>query len=124
MERDIHSPTWLPSPEALPGADATLEQIIRFAHAADPTADFQARWGEAYKTNVQALWERCVRAYMTGVAATDAADELIMCLTYDIVLGPCLGVPDPHKLPFLRWLIDGIWQGLRGPESKQSEPGS
>ena len=34
--------------------------------------------------------------------------ELLMCLQYDIVLGPALGVPDPHKLEFLRWLAKGI----------------
>ncbi len=81
----------------------------------DPTAYFQDRWGEEYRKNVQNLWHRCVQSYKAGVAAKGAADELLLCLTYDVILGPYLGVPDPHKLLFLRWLIDGVRQSLLGP---------
>jgi hypothetical protein len=108
-----HSPLRLPSLETLPEADATIDQIIRFVHSVDPTTHFQDRWGEEYRTNVQALWHRCVQSYKAGAAATGGVDELIMCLTYDVVLGPCLGVPEPHKLSFLRWVIDGVRQDLQ-----------
>ena len=37
--------------------------------------------------------------------ASSCVEELLMCLQYDIILGPMLGVPDPHKLPFLKWLV-------------------
>jgi hypothetical protein len=96
----------------LPETDATLEQIIRFARTVDPTGHFQDRWGEEYRTNVQALWHRCVQSYKDGSATPAPPDELLMCLAYDVVLGPHLGVPHPHKLPFLRWLIDGVRQNL------------
>jgi hypothetical protein len=116
MERNPHS--WLTPPTvgALPGADATLQQIIRFAQSADPTAEFRARWGENYQTNVKALWDRCVQSYNAGVKPQGSADELLMCLAYDIVLGPYLGVPEPHKRPFLLWLIDGVRQGLQSSD--------
>ncbi len=118
----MHSKLRLPSPEALPETDAALEEVIRFAHSVDPTAHFHDRWGDEYKTNVQTLWHRCVQSYKAGAAATGAADELLMCLTYDVVLGPYLGVPDPHKLPFLRWLIAGVRRGLQNAAARDETP--
>jgi hypothetical protein len=103
-----YSPWKLPSAETVPESDAGLEQIVRFARAADPTAHFRERWGEEYATNVQTLWQRCFQSFKAGVPPGRPPDELLMCLTYDVVLGPYLGVPDPHKLAFLRWLIDGV----------------
>jgi hypothetical protein len=79
-----------------------------FACAVDPTVHFRARWGESYKANLEALWRRCVESYLAGDPAPSPADELLMCLAYDVILGPSLGVPGPHKLPFLRWLIAGV----------------
>jgi hypothetical protein len=69
--------------------------------------------GEDYTSSVRSLWERCVQAYKNDDAAPEAVDELLMCFAYDVVLGPYLGVPEPHKLAFLHWLIDGIRRGLR-----------
>ena len=113
MDRTTNSPWRMPSSEILPdAADATLEQIIRFAHSVDPTTHFHDRWGEEYQKNVRALWQRCVESFKAGAAAAPPPDELLMCLTYDVVLGPYLGVPDPHKLPFLRWLLDGVRKSL------------
>lgn len=112
MDRDTKSLWTMPGPEALPSADATLEQLIRFAHSVDPTTHFRIRWGEEYVTNVRALWQRSVESFKTGAATAAPPDELLMCLTYDIVLGPHLGVPDSHKLPFLRWLLDGVRRSL------------
>lgn len=108
MDKDTKSPWKMPTPETLPGENATLEDIIRFAHSVDPTMHFRDRWGEDYPTNVRDLWERSVESFKAGAATTAMPDELLMCLTYDVVLGPYLGVPDPHKLPFLRWLLDGV----------------
>ncbi len=112
MEEDSASRFKLPTLEDLPGTDATLTQIIGFARSADPTALFHERWGDNYRRNVAALWDRCVQAYKAGVEAQGPAEELLMCLTYDVVLGPYLGVPEPHKQPVLLWLIEGIRRGL------------
>jgi hypothetical protein len=106
--QDASSPWRRPSPDALPGPDATLDEIIRFARSADTTEHFSAVWGDRYETEVRALWERCVESYKAGVPVSAQPDELTMCLNYDLALGPYLGVPEPHKLPFLRWLIEGI----------------
>ena len=112
MDRDTKSPWRMPAPETLPSAVATLEQIIRFAHSVDPTTHFRDRWREEYQTNVRALWQRSVESFKAGAATAAPPDELLMCLTCDVVLGPYLGVPDPHKLPFLRWLLDGVRESL------------
>jgi hypothetical protein len=112
MDLDTPASWKLPQLEALPGADATLGEIIRFANSTDPTALFHNRWGRDYQTNVQGLWHRCFESFKAGTAAPASPDELLMCLTYDVVLGPYLGVPDPHKLPFLRWLIDALRKNL------------
>ena len=104
----------LPTPDSLPGAEASFEEIVRFARATDPTAHFHVLWRENYQANVEALWHRCVQSYKAGAAATGAPDELLMCLSYDVVLGPHLGVPEPQKLSFLRWLVEGIRRGLWG----------
>ncbi len=112
MEKNSPSGFTLPTLEDLPGTNATLAQIIGFARSADPTALFHERWGDNYRRNVAALWDRCVQAYKAGVEAQGPADELLMCLAYDVVLGSYLGVPGPHKQPFLLWLIEGIRRGL------------
>ena len=115
MEKNSPSGFTLPTLEALPGTDATLPQIIRFAQSVDPTALFRDRWGDNYQQNVAALWDRYVQSYKAGVEAQGPADELLMCLVYDVVLGPYLGVPEPHKRPFLLWLIAGVRRGLQRP---------
>ena len=112
MDKEMRQQWRMPSPDTLPKADSTLKQIIHFANTVDPTAHFHARWGEKYTANVQALWRRCVESFKAGEAAAAPPDELLMCLTYDVVLGPYLGVPDPHKLPFLQWLLDGVRKGI------------
>ena len=116
MERNPHSRVTLPAASALPGTDATLQQIIRFAQSVDPTAQFRLRWGENYQTKVRFLWDQCVQSYNAGEEPQESVDELLMCLAYDVVLGPYLGVPEPHKRPFLLWLIDGVRKGLQGSD--------
>ncbi len=107
-------PFKLPPADSLPGQEATLQEIIRFASTVDPTAHFRDQWGAEYTDNVSSLWGRCVQLYKAGAPASGTPEELLMCLTYDCVLGPYLGVPEPHKLSFLRWLIEGIQRGLEG----------
>src|SRR5712692_9954063 len=112
MGSDPHLPLVLPPADTFPPRDASLEQVVRFASSVDPTMHFRTRWGEHYNANVAALWRRCVESYLAGNVATSPAAELLMCLAYDMILGPHLGVPDHHKLPFLRWLIEGARPGF------------
>ena len=114
MEPERRPPLALPSADRFPAADSTWDEIIRFAYAVDPTAYFRDRWGEHYKANLEALWRRCVASYLAGDPAPGPTDELLMCLAYDVILGPSLGVPDPHKLPFLHWLIEGARREVGG----------
>ena len=88
MDSKTSSPLRLPSLKDLPGKGATLKELIRFACSVDPTAHFQARGGKEYQTSVQALWHRCVQDYKQRIPAAGAVDELLMCLAYDVVLGP------------------------------------
>jgi hypothetical protein len=113
MERSSRPKPSLPTLETLPQTDASLYQIIRFARSAEPTEYFHDLWGEQYRTKVQALWDRCLQSFKAGTAVEGEPEELLMCLAYDIALGPYLGVPDPHKLFFLRWLIAGMRERLR-----------
>jgi hypothetical protein len=71
---------------------------------------FRERWGEQYTQRVRAHWSECVRRFHCGAAAKGPADELLLCLAYDCVLGPYLGVPEPHKVAFWEWLVAGIRQ--------------
>jgi hypothetical protein len=87
--------------------------MIRFADAYNPTPHFRSKWCESYASSVRSLWERCVQAYKAGHAAPGSPEELLMCFAYDVVLGPNLGVPEPHKLAFLRWLLDSLRQAFR-----------
>ena len=119
MEPD--TPLKLPYPESLPGTDATLEESIRFARASDPTQHFRDKWGTEYASHVRALWGRSVEAYLAGAKPPGGADESLMCLAYDIVLGPYLGVPEPHKLLFLRWLIEAMRTDLRAEGDRSAK---
>ena len=65
-------------------------------------------WGDDYASRARELWNRCVEAHKAGVPPPAPPEELMMCLDYDLALGPYLGVPEPNKLHFLRWLIEGI----------------
>jgi hypothetical protein len=77
MENDMNS-LWIPpSAENLPNTDATLEQIIRFAHSADPTMHFREQWGEEFTTNMQALWHRCIQSFKIGVKGSKKLRPLI-----------------------------------------------
>jgi hypothetical protein len=102
----------LPSLESLPTEAASLAEIGKFISTFDPTEYFRERWQEDYVSNISSLHRRCIESYRAGLAATEPADELLMCVTYDFILGPYLGVPEPHKLPFLLWLVNGIRQQL------------
>ena len=55
----------------LPGSEATLEEIIRFSRNADPTMDFIHQWGDDYKENVMALWQRCNQAFREAPPSTN-----------------------------------------------------
>lgn len=102
-------PVWkVPPPEAMPGPEVTLEEIVRFSRSADPTEYFRARWGDEYKDNARAVWARCAEAYRTGAAQPGDPDELMLCLAHDLVIAPYLAVPESTQLPFLHWLIDGM----------------
>ena len=101
------------SDESLPDNGADLRVMIRFSDSYNPLPHFQSLWGNEYRTRVSELWDRCVRAYKGLEAPPSDVRELLMCLQYDIVLGPALGVPEPHKLSFLHWLIDKIRGSLR-----------
>jgi len=116
METNSQSRLSLPAAESLPPTDATLPQIIRFARAVDPTMHFRERWGKYYPTQVSALWGRCVKSYQAGEETQGSAGELLMCLVYDIALGPYLGVPEPSQRSFLLWLIDGVRRVLQSSE--------
>jgi len=50
---------------------------------------------------------------MFGRSDGRGGDDVDRCLAYDAVLGPFLGLPEPQKLAFLRWLIDGLRKSLR-----------
>lgn len=93
MEWDTHSRWRLPPSETLPETDATLEQIIRFAHSVDPTAHFHDRWAEEYRTNAQALWHRCVQSYKAeaAAAAPDAPTAAKLALSLALERNPAPG---------------------------------
>lgn len=102
----------------LPAPAATLEAIIRFSRRVDPTMDFIRQWGDDYKENAMALWRRCNEAFRQGADLDGlGVDERLLCLNYDIALGPYLGVPAAHKRVFFNWLIDGIRTMLVRPEA-------
>ena len=103
------------SAKDLPKPNASLKTIIRFSRKNDPLLVFIEKWGDKYKERTEALWNQCVAAYKNQDMMNKSVEELLFCLSYDIALGPYLGVPDPHKLPFLRWLIENIRSTIDGP---------
>ncbi len=110
---DVRSqPFRLPEADALPRPDTSLEGMICFISSFELPLirQFRERWGERYAERVRAHWSECVRRFESGAAAEGPADELLLCLAYDCILGPCLGVPERHKLQFWAWLVAGIRQ--------------
>ncbi|MCI0637988.1 MAG: hypothetical protein L0Y72_23560 [Gemmataceae bacterium] len=127
MADTISQPFRMPESDSLPPAGTPLEGMIRFISTFELAIirQFRERWGEEYKGRVQAHWSECVRRFKAGAPAEGPADELLLCLAYDCVLGPYLGVPEPHKLVFWDWLLAGVRQpglGRSGGENP-GEPG-
>ena len=98
----------MPSQKFVPKEDATLSDFIRFSRMFNPFPHFEEIWGDEYTTKVGELWQRCVRSFKEDMMGSANVAELLMCLQYDIALGPYLGVPDTHKVRFLKWLVEGI----------------
>src|SRR5262245_18760542 len=105
-------PFQLPPIDSLPPTGTSLQDMIRFVGAFEMPVIrlFQERWGQRYKQRVQACWSDSIRRFKAGGAAEGPADELLLCLAYDCILGPYLGVPEPHKLVFWEWLVEGVRQ--------------
>jgi hypothetical protein len=106
----------LPAPEDLPGPEAALADLVRFARTTDPTTHFRERWGAEYRDRAASLWRACVEAFGAGEEPPAPPDELLLCLCYDVTLGPHLGAPDSRKLAFLHWLVEGLGR------SRSAEP--
>lgn len=98
----------VPNRQDLPDESATLREIIRFSDRFNPLPHFQSLWGDEYKTRVADLWRRCIESFKNNSPPPTDIGELLMCLQFDIVLGPYLPVPDSNKLQFLQWLVNGI----------------
>jgi hypothetical protein len=81
-----------PESDSLPPAGTSLEGMIRFISTFELPLirQFRDRWGEQYKQRVQAHWSVCIRRFQSGTAAEGPADELLLCLAYDCILGPYL----------------------------------
>ena len=128
MPDPISQPFRLPESDSLPPAGTSLEGMIRFIRTFELPLirQFRERWGEQYTQRAQAHWSECIRRFQSGAAAEGPADELLLCLVYDCVLGPHLGVPKPHKLAFWEWLVAGIRQAVpaRQGVSGPAEPGA
>src|SRR3954469_23351917 len=102
-----------------------LEGMIRFISTFELPLirQFRDRWGEQYRERLQAHWAECVRRFRSGAAASGPADELLLCLAYECILGPYLGVPESHKREFWAWLVVGIRQAgsVRLGEVRQAD---
>ena len=98
----------LPDIDSLPGPQASFRDIGRFLHDHDPTLHFHKLWGDDYRENVQALWQRLNGMFKKGEKPVGHAEELLMGMNYDWVMGPYLGVPESKKQEFLEWLLAGV----------------
>src|SRR4051794_27597622 len=95
-------PLRLPESDALPPAGSSFKEMIRFISTFElPVIDrFRDRWGDQYQQRVEAVWSGCISRFKAGAAAEGPADELLLCLAHDCILGPNLGVPMERKLTF------------------------
>ena len=105
VDLDAPCPLVLPTPGDLPGDASILTEIGMFITRFDPTRHYRERWGERYRLEIEALWNRCVSAYRGSRDPVVPPGELLLCLAYDWRLGPYLGISEHEKLAFLRWLI-------------------
>jgi hypothetical protein len=98
-----------PSIESLPGPEAGLREIIRFSATHDPTMEFRAQWGVDYPSRAMGLWSDLLQAFKSGSASPARnAEELLMCLSYDIAVGPYCPVPESQTVSFHQWLVQGL----------------
>lgn len=96
--------------DGLPGPEAGFRDLVRFAEAHDPTAEFRTRWGTEYASQARELWEKHRAAFAGGAAlpSGDSSDELLLCMNYQIAVSPYMAVSPDEVTAFCLWLIGGV----------------
>jgi hypothetical protein len=102
------------SPDALPPPDATLAELVRFAHASSPVAEFQKRWGPEYAQRARELWSGATHAFRQGRPIGAPPDELLLCMAYDVTMAPYLGVPEDVSHRFLSAVVRELREAAHG----------
>lgn len=96
--------------ESIPDERAEWDEVFQFITSFQQhvPATFQQRWGTEYQENARALWSRLASAFRAGQPLDAAADELLLCLAYDLAVAPYIGTPQSQQLAFWQWLLDGL----------------
>lgn len=69
---------------------------------------FQKLWGDDYFHNVEPSWSKHIESFKHNIMVDTDWKELILVITFDYYLGPCVGLPEKVKLDFYNWLIAEI----------------
>ena len=103
-----------PSLDDLPNETQPAEYLNVFSDKFNPLPYFRRTWGEDYGENIGEIWRACVESFReNGAPPLCSLEEFLLCLQYDRVLGPALGVPEPDKTPFHYWLVKRIENRIR-----------
>lgn len=96
--------------DELPGPQADLHDLVRFAAAHDPTPEFQAEWGAAYAARARELWESHRAVFVSGAPLPDGDSirELLLCMNYQIAAAPYLPVSADEVKALCHWLVGGM----------------
>jgi hypothetical protein len=89
----------------LPKTDADLKELIAFCRQNDPSREFEKRWGSEYRERVRELWGASTYAFKSGQPTGYSPDELLMCMAYDVIVAPYIGVPEDISHSYLQTML-------------------
>ena len=113
MNEDFLDLIELPPARELPPENADLREYIRFADRFNPAIHARQRfddpeWAQAYRQYVSGIWQRFTQQYKDGEPIDADPRELLLCLSYDVAVGPYLGVPESSRTAFYQQLIRAV----------------
>jgi hypothetical protein len=98
--------------KTLPGPDASLRQLIEFCGNHDPTTEFRERWGSDFQIKARDLWADSTDAFKNQRFSSADADELLLCMAYNVAVSPHLSIPEATSHAYLHWVLRELREKL------------
>lgn len=98
---------------SLPSTDAQLETLIEFSRTYDPSEEFKQIWGSEFRDRTRELWGASTHAFKEDLPTGFNANEILLCMAFDVSVGPYLGIPARITHAYLQAMVNELRGTLR-----------